>query len=147
MLQRRNQFWNYDAFGENFAFYLRGKIILATGVIKVMWILSTILGTLLCFSFVVDDEKIVPLESWKPDDKYLCFALYIMQSLAIIEILYLVGAVDAFYVLMCVEIEIQLKLVRKKIEFVRVGFKSGRWCLKELIVCTKHHNLLLRWVL
>lgn len=144
LLEERRQFWSYDMFGKDYETYLRHKMILATRVMKTMITLGVSVATLMNLSTLVDDNKKVPLECYIPEFKHSIPVVFIIEVLSLAEIIYLVGAVDALYVLMCTDIKIQFLLLQKKISTIRIGQKTVNDCINDLKICVRHHNLLLR---
>ncbi|XP_044259044.1 odorant receptor 7a-like [Tribolium madens] len=144
LLEERKKFWSYDMFGKKYGKYLRHKMVLATRLIQTMILFGASVATLMFLATLADDTKKVPLECWIPDFKHSTHVVLVMQFFSLSEIIYLVGAVDCLYVLMCVEIKIQFLLLQKKLKTIQVELRTMEECLNDLIICVKHHNLLLR---
>lgn len=144
LLEEKKQFWPYDILGEDYGKYLRYKMVLATGVMKTMMTLAVCVASLMNLSPLIDNAKKVPLECYIPEFKHSVPVVFLMESISLAEILYLVGATDALYVLMCTEIKIQFLLLQKKLTTIRVDQKTENECINDLKICVIHHNLLLR---
>jgi hypothetical protein len=142
VLELRKNFWKYETFGEEHANYLRREMITAIRATQIMVGLVTMIVLCLCLSSITNKEKSLPLESWTPENESVKCVLYTMQVMSMIEVIYLIGTVDSFYVVMCTEIKIQFLLLKEKLRSLRS--KETIECLNGLKTCIKHHNLLLR---
>jgi hypothetical protein len=141
VFELRKNFWKYETFGEEHGNYLRHKMIMAKRAMQTMVGLVTMI-VCLCLSTITNKERSLPLESWTPENESIKCVFYTMQVISMAEVLYFVGTVDSFYVLMCTDIKIQFLLLKEKLRSLRS--KAPIDCLNGLKTCIKHHNLLLR---
>lgn len=95
-------------------------------------------------SAINDDTKTVPFYCWIPKVHYAEEVIFVVEILILMVAVYYVLAVDSFYVLICMELQIQFKLMCAMVNSIRFGKDNEKNCLKKLTKCVENHNKLLR---
>lgn len=137
-------FWDYNMFGVEYGGTLQKKMIICTRIIKIVVSGGVVTVILFCLTTIFDENKVVPLICWTPDDKLLTGLIYAIEVLVMLEIMYVLLSLDNFYLLICTDLRIQFILLQDMIKTVKFGEGSNQKALTKIIRCTQHHEFLLR---
>ncbi|KAH0809398.1 hypothetical protein GEV33_013390 [Tenebrio molitor] len=80
-------FWDYNMFGVEYGGTLQKKMIICTRIIKIVVSGGVVTVILFCLTTIFDENKVVPLICWTPDDKLLTGLIYAIEVLVMLEII------------------------------------------------------------
>ncbi|RZC31772.1 odorant receptor 22a-like [Asbolus verrucosus] len=132
VIKECGQLWNYDLFGAKDEKALRQKMEFCIKMTKALAMASSGTIALLCLTAIFDEKKSVPLTCWTPDSKLATGIIFSLEVLTLLETLYLVVALDSFYLLICTAITVQFIMLQKMLEQLNFGVNSDDELHKKL---------------
>ncbi|EFA02945.1 odorant receptor 136 [Tribolium castaneum] len=102
---------------------------------------STVL--LICITTLTDKEKSLPFVCWIPGFPHATELIFLTQFVLLMNGLYYIKLTDAFYLLVCMDIQIQFKMMGKMLKTIHFGLLSEKESWEKLVELAKHHNKIL----
>ncbi|KYB26696.1 putative multidrug resistance-associated protein lethal(2)03659-like Protein [Tribolium castaneum] len=146
IIQDRSHFWSYDSFGGKIGDKYRQEMQFSVSLIKKMWYASVwSLVFHFCTPFFVTNA-VLPDACWIPvDSKCLVIFLYALEMVFYIEVIFLLGSFDAFFLCMCTELKIQFNLLNRTLDKLQTNPETtDEMWLKTLKKCSRHHCFILK---
>ncbi|XP_044255369.1 uncharacterized protein LOC123005612 [Tribolium madens] len=136
--------WSFDLFGleleQKFKKQMKNcwtlaQTLITCGFITIMF---------MCVSALIEEEKLVPFICWLPDFLYARELIFLSQFIILMVVFYYILLTDGFYLLVCMDIKIQYKMMRKMLKSIKFGIILEKESLEKLVELAKHHNKMLK---
>ncbi|RZC33373.1 7tm 6 domain containing protein [Asbolus verrucosus] len=145
MIQDRSRFWHYDLFGERGGDKFRNQMGFCVSLIKFIWISTTICVVFRCYTPFFVEEYLVPEACYIPGNSIYSIAIIFgLEVTFYIEETFLFSVFDGFFLLMCVDLKIQFRLLNKTLRTIDFEKCHEEVCWVKLVECFEHHRFLLR---
>ncbi|XP_044255357.1 uncharacterized protein LOC123005603 [Tribolium madens] len=135
--------WPFDLFGPELEKKFKKQM-------KNCWTLAQFLITcgfvtifITCVSALTDEEKSLPFICWVPNLPYATELIFLSQYILLTIVLYYILLTDGFYLLVCMDIKIQYKMMRKMLKSIKFRIISEKESWEKLVELAKHHNKML----
>lgn len=121
----------------------------SVSLIKNLWFASTFsLIFHFCTPFFVENA-VLPDACWIPNNNQtLTVLIYIFEMLFYVEVIFLLGVFDAFFLCMCTDLKIQFEILIETIRVIKVQIDKktikDKKVLKKFKICFKHHCFVLK---
>ncbi|EFA02944.1 odorant receptor 135 [Tribolium castaneum] len=135
--------WSFDLFGPQLSEKFKQQMKNCWTLAKVLITSGFITIVLMCISALTDKTKSLPFICWVPNFSYAHELIFLSQFILLIELLYYVVATDGFYLLICMDIQIQYKMMGKMLKSVQFGVISEEESWEKLVELANHHNKML----
>ncbi|XP_063913207.1 odorant receptor Or2-like [Zophobas morio] len=144
------RFWKYDLCGKNDEKNkYSARMALCVKFIKFLWISGVVSLTFHSSAPIFVKEMSLPHACWIPGDIFAFrVIIYTLEVIFYIEVVFLLGVFDGFYLLMCTELKIQLELLEKAVNAIEFradeDLTNENKCWEKLKECSRYHKFLLR---
>ncbi|RZC35053.1 7tm 6 domain containing protein, partial [Asbolus verrucosus] len=148
MIQDRSKFWHYDLHGKTRGDKFRSQMAFCVSLIKFMWVSTTISAIFRSYTPFYVEEYVVPEACYIPGNSiYSVVIIFVLIVIFYAESIFMFGVFDAFFMLMCVDLKIQFKLLNKTLGTINIKVDMDKdqeqICWRKLIECFEHHRFLL----
>ncbi|KAJ3656437.1 hypothetical protein Zmor_015516 [Zophobas morio] len=143
------RFWKYDLCGKNDEKNkYSARMALCVKFIKFLWISGVVSLTFHSSAPIFVKEMSLPHACWIPGDIFAFrVIIYTLEVIFYIEVVFLLGVFDGFYLLMCTELKIQLELLEKAVNAIEFradeDLTNENKCWEKLKECSRYHKFLL----
>ncbi|RZC39274.1 hypothetical protein BDFB_004152, partial [Asbolus verrucosus] len=143
IIQERSRFWNYDLFGQNTEKEFRKQMGFCVFLIKSLLIGCCTAITIHVFTPIFVEGYVLPDACFIPgDNNFFIIIIYSLEVLFYVETFFMVGIFDGFFLLMCTDLKIQFKILKKTVRSIRIEKNEDKYWIK-LKTCCNYHNFLL----
>jgi hypothetical protein len=148
IFEERSRFWTYDSFDTSTGDKFRKLMDLCVSIIKIFWgggFVSTLVHLTTPY---LDKELLLPHSCWIPGNNFVMrVILYVLEGIFYVEMVFLAGVFDGFYLLMCSNLKIQFALLSRAVRCIEIGPKPTEdheeLCWKKLREYNRYHKFLL----
>ncbi|RZC32324.1 7tm 6 domain containing protein, partial [Asbolus verrucosus] len=144
----RSRFWHYDLYGKTAGDKFRNQMALCVSLFKFIWMSAAVSIIFRCCTPLFVPEYVLPDACYIPGESiYTVVIIFVLEVIFYLEMTFLFGVFDAFFVLMCVDLKVQFKLLNKTLRTINVGVDKEKnheeSCWRKLKKCFAHHRFLL----
>ncbi|EFA12791.2 odorant receptor 152 [Tribolium castaneum] len=136
--------WSFDMFGPELGKNFDQKMRNTWTVVKSLITCGFVTFILMCVSATTSKENPLPFTCWVPNFAFATELLFLLQFLLLMELLYDVMAMDGFFLLVCMDIQIQFKMMKKMLHSIQFGVTSEEESWDKLVELVKQHNKMLK---
>ncbi|XP_064215006.1 uncharacterized protein LOC107397714 isoform X1 [Tribolium castaneum] len=137
--------WPFDMFGSELGKKFKQQMKTCWTLVKFLVVCGFATFFLMCISArAAERDNSLPFLCWVPDFPYATELLFFLQFMLLLELLYYVLATDAFYILICMDIQIQFEMMGKMLKSIKFGEISEKECWDKLVELAKQHDRMLK---
>jgi hypothetical protein len=149
IFEEHSRFWAYDLFGNYAGDKFRKIMDISVSIIKMFWG-GALASTLVHFTTpYFDKTMLLPQACWIPGNNFVGrVIIYALEGVFYVEVIFLIGVFDGFYLLMCMNLKIQFSLLAEAVHSVQLGTNPTKSheeiCWRKLREYCQYHKFLLK---
>lgn len=119
-------------------------------LVKFTWITGVVSLTFHSSAPIFVKSMDLPQPCWIPGEIFIFrVIIYILEVIFYIEVVFLLGVFDGFYLMFCSELQVQLQLLCKVISDINIGADASlsheEMCWQKMKEYSNYHRFLIRY--